>query len=472
MNAQVLEQARSAYRTGDFAAAAQLFSAAKEGDQPWGEADHLRGNSLMRLGRYAEAAAAYAVALKDDAYGKKGALLTNQGKALVAAGDLASAVSSFSAATQDASYATPYKAYLGLGSALEKLGNLTEAGVAYRQAAIDGTNPAPAGALASLGDCFVALQRPEDAIESYRTALDFAGPRDDVSAINAGLGCAYAAANRFSDALDAFTAATADGVYQLTADQAAARDRAHDALSASAAMMPATDAFDTAVDPLDPLGQSGNFMPDPSDTGFFTLSEHEMVQQDRAEAKVRRKHRHLGLKIFITILLILVVAGGGLAFAYTRGFGFPTQQDTLTKLFEAASSDAATDEFLASGLDDSQRAVIVASIPKDATATIEGMDAGMSESKATVKVALKQGGEMTYEVDFVREGLGWVVCAIASDFNVSGDVDASAGTDESAAEPTDADAATDEAPAEDAAAADAPAAEDPTAEPAGEAAAQ
>lgn len=455
MNAQVLEQARSAYRTGDFAAAAQLFSAAKEGDQPWGEADHLRGNSLMRLGRYAEAAAAYAVALKDDAYGKKGALLTNQGKALVAAGDLASAVSSFSAATQDASYATPYKAYLGLGSALEKLGNLTEAGVAYRQAAIDGTNPAPAGALASLGDCFVALQRPEDAIESYRTALDFAGPRDDVSAINAGLGCAYAAANRFSDALDAFTAATADGVYQLTADQAAARDRAHDALSASAAMMPATDAFDTAVDPLDPLGQSGNFMPDPSDTGFFTLSEHEMVQQDRAEAKVRRKHRHLGLKIFITILLILVVAGGGLAFAYTRGFGFPTQQDTLTKLFEAASSDAATDEFLASGLDDSQRAVIVASIPKDATATIEGMDAGMSESKATVKVALKQGGEMTYEVDFVREGLGWVVCSIASDFNVSGDVDASAGTDESAAEPTDA-----------------PAAEDPTTEPAGEAAAQ
>ena len=462
MNAQVLEQARSAYRTGDFAAAAQLFSAAKEGDQPWGEADHLRGNSLMRLGRYAEAAAAYAVALKDDAYGKKGALLTNQGKALVAAGDLASAVSSFSAATQDASYATPYKAYLGLGSALEKLGNLTEAGVAYRQAAIDGTNPAPAGALASLGDCFVALQRPEDAIESYRTALDFAGPRDDVSAINAGLGCAYAAANRFSDALDAFTAATADGVYQLTADQAAARDRAHDALSASAAMMPATDAFDTAVDPLDPLGQSGNFMPDPSDTGFFTLSEHEMVQQDRAEAKVRRKHRHLGLKIFITILLILVVAGGGLAFAYTRGFGFPTQQDTLTKLFEAASSDAATDEFLASGLDDSQRAVIVASIPKDATATIEGMDAGMSESKATVKVALKQGGEMTYEVDFVREGLGWVVCSIASDFNVSGDVDASAGTDEPAVESTDANAATDEAPA----------VEDPTAEPAGEAAAQ
>ncbi len=440
MNAQVLEQARNAYRVGDFAAAAQLFAAAKEESEICGEVDHLRGNSLMRLGRYVEAASAYGSALLDGAYGKRGALLTNQGKALVASGDLAGAVSSFSAATQDASYATPYKAYLGLGGALEKLGNLTEAGVAYRQAAIDGTNPAPAGALASLGACFVALQRPEDAIESYRTALDFVGPRDDVSAINAGLGCAYVAANRFSDGLDAFTAATADGVYQLTADQAAARDRAHDALSASAAMSPATGALETGVDPLDPLGQSGNFMPDPSDTGFFTLSESEMVQQDRAEAKVRRKHRHVGLKVFIVILLIVIIAGGGLAFAYTRGFGYPSQQDTLTNLFEAASDGADATEFLASGLDESQRSVIVASIPQDSTATIEGMDAGMSETKATVKVALKQGGEMTYEVDFVREGLGWVVSSIVTDFNVSGNVGAA---------DVDDDRPVEEAPAED-----------------------
>ena len=446
MNAQVLEQARNAYRIGDFAAAAQLFAAAKDESEVCGEVDHLRGNSLMRLGRYAEAAAVYGSALQDGAYGKRGALLTNQGKALVASGDLGAAVSSFSAATQDASYATPYKAYLGLGGALEKLGNLTEAGVAYRQAAIDGTNPAPAGALASLGGCFVALQRPEDAIESYRTALDFVGPRDDVSAINAGLGCAYVAANRFSDGLDAFTAATADGVYQLTPEQAAARDRAHDALSASAAMAPAGGTLDAGVDPLDPL------MPDPSDTGFFTLSESEMVQQDRAEAKVRRKHRHLGLKIFIAVLLVIVVAGGGLAFAYTRGFGFPTQQDTLTKLFEAASSDSDATEYLASGLDESQRSVIIASIPKDSTPTIEGMDAGMSETKATVKVSLKQGGEMTYEVDFVREGLGWAVSSIATDFNVTGNT--------GSADPEQDQSAPDEAPAEDQDSADAPAEDD------------
>lgn len=423
MNIQALDQARNAYRTGDFASAAQLFAAAKDPSELAGEADHLRGNSLMRLGRYAEAVEAYGAALQDGAYGKRGALLTNQGKALVASGDIRSAVSAFSAATQDASYATPYKAYLGLGDALKKLGNLTEAGVAYRQAAIDGANPAPAGALANLGDCFVALQRPEDAIESYRTALDFAGPRDDTRAISAGLGQAYVAANRFSDAVDAFGTATVDGIYQLTPEQADAYERARDTLSASSAMVATTNAYSTDIDPLDPLGQSGSFMPDPSDTGFFTLSEQEMVQQDRVETKVRRKRRHTGLKVFIALLVVLLIAGGGAAFAYTRGFGFPSQQDVLTGLFQAATDGSDASEYLASGLDESQKSIITASIPLDATPTIEGMDAGMSEATATVKVALKNGGDMTYEVGFVREGLGWAVSSVSTDFNTETSTD-------------------------------------------------
>jgi len=423
VNIQALEQARNAYRTGDFASAAQLFAAAKDPSELAGEADHLRGNSLMRLGRYAEAVEAYGAALQDGAYGKRGALLTNQGKALVASGDIRSAVSAFSAATQDASYATPYKAYLGLGDALKKLGNLTEAGVAYRQAAIDGANPAPAGALSNLGDCFVALQRPEDAIESYRTALDFAGPRDDTRAISAGLGQAYVAANRFSDAVDAFGTATVDGIYQLTPEQADAYERARDTLSASSAMVATTNAYSTDIDPLDPLGQSGSFMPDPSDTGFFTLSEQEMVQQDRVETKVRRKRRHTGLKVFIALLVVLLIAGGGAAFAYTRGFGFPSQQDVLTGLFQAATDGSDASEYLASGLDESQKSIITASIPLDATPTIEGMDAGMSEATATVKVALKNGGDMTYEVGFVREGLGWAVSSVSTDFNTETSTD-------------------------------------------------
>ena len=66
MNAQYFDRARAAYRAGDFSAAAQMFSAAKEPGELAGEADHLRGNSLMRLGLYADAAEAYAAALSAD----------------------------------------------------------------------------------------------------------------------------------------------------------------------------------------------------------------------------------------------------------------------------------------------------------------------------------------------------------------------------------------------------------------------
>ena len=140
MNAQLMDQARAAYRAGDFSSAAQLFASAKTADEICGEADHLRGNSLMRLGLFQDAADAYSAALRDASYGKSGALLTNQGKALAAAGDFAGAANSFGLAVQDSSYATPYKAYMGLGNALLKSGNPTDAGVAFRSAAIDGAN--------------------------------------------------------------------------------------------------------------------------------------------------------------------------------------------------------------------------------------------------------------------------------------------------------------------------------------------
>ena len=237
----------------------------------------------------------------------------------------------------------------------------------------------------------------------------------------------------FSDALDAFTAAAADGVYQLTADRCCSRS-AHDALSASAAMMPATDAFGTAVDPLDPLDNPAQLRARSVRHRILPRFPSTRWSSRIAETKGSPpKRRHLGLRISSSILLILVVAGGGLAFAYTRGFGFPTQQDTLTKLFEAASPP------MPQPMSSWPPASTIASVrsswpshPQGRHRDNRGAWTPASESKATVKVALKQGGEMTYEVDFVREGLGWVLLDRLR-LNVSGDVHASADTDESAA---------------------------------------
>lgn len=428
MNSQLIQQGRAAYRAGDFSAAAQMLGAAKTPDEIMGEADHLRGNALMHLGMYAEAAEAYAAALNDGTYGKRGALLTNRGKALAAVGDYTTAAQAFSAATQDASYATPFKAYLGLGNALFQSGDYANAGTAFRQAAIDGANPAPAAALGELGRCFIKLGRPADAVETYRTAIDFAGPRDDTRALNAGMGQALSAAGRPSDALDAFNAATADGIYQLTSEQADELARVHDslaALSAQTAMAtapaPAMDA--PAVDPLDPTGATGQFMPDPSDTGFFTLSESEMVQQDRKEAKVRRRHRHTGLKVFLVLLLLIVLAAGGLGFAYTRGLGFPSQESVVTDLFQAAGDGdtAKAESCLASSLSEDAKSMIISSIPQGATVSIEGMDQSMTETTAKVKASLSKGGEQEYTVKFVRSDnhIGWAVSSLDIDLSAA-----------------------------------------------------
>ena len=428
MNSQLIQQGRAAYRAGDYSAAAQMLGAAKTPSEIMGEADHLRGNALMHLGMYAEAAEAYAAALNDGTYGKRGALLTNRGKALAAVGDYTTAAQAFSAATQDASYATPFKAYLGLGNALFQSGDYANAGTAFRQAAIDGANPAPAAALGDLGRCFIKLGRPADAVETYRTAIDFAGPRDDMRALNAGMGQALSAAGRPSDALDAFNAATADDIYQLTPEQADELARVHDslaALSAQTAMAtapaPAMDA--PAVDPLDPTGATGQFMPDPSDTGFFTLSESEMVQQDRKQAKVRRRHRHTGLKVFLVLLLLIVLAAGGLGFAYTRGLGFPSQESVVTDLFQAAADGdtAKAESCLASSLSEDAKSMIISSIPQGATVSIEGMDQSMTETTAKVKASLSKGGEQEYTVKFVRSDnhIGWAVSSLDIDFSAA-----------------------------------------------------
>ncbi len=417
MNAQYLDQARAAYRAGDFSAAVQMFNAAKDSSEVNGEVDHLRGNALMKLGLYRDAAVSYAQALNDAAYGHRGALLTNQGKAYAAAGDYADAQVSFTEALRDASYATPYKAYLGLGQALLEQGSVSEAGTAFRQAAIDGANPAPAGALSQLAACFIKLGRPADAVESYRTALDFAGPRDDTRAINAGMGQALLAANRPADAVDAFMRATSDGIYQLTPEQQNDLSRAQDVIaeaSAHTSMAPAVSGAPEPVDPLDPLGKSGAFMPDPSDTGFFTLSESELIQQDRANAKVRRKRRHTGLKVFIVLIVLVLLAAGGLGFAYTRGLGFPSQQDAVSGLFQAVSAGDDPAEWLDPNLSESARTLLVNRLPEGGEPTITNMDQSMTESTAKVSIELPQGGTVVYDVTFSRSAnhIGWVVSSI------------------------------------------------------------
>lgn len=238
MDQTAFSTAKSAYQKGDWTLAVAALNVAKEPGEISGTIDHLLGNSLMKLGRYREAAQAYASALEDSAYGKVGALSCNQGRALLATGDVDGAIEALRRAVQDTEYATPYKAQIALGNALLRAGNAREAGIAFRNAAIDELNPDPAVALSKLGTCFMQLGRPVDAVEALRTALDFSNPSASQGSIYAQLGNAYVAANRMPEAFDAFNHASQESDYELTAEEQASFNAARKAVAALSGVDP------------------------------------------------------------------------------------------------------------------------------------------------------------------------------------------------------------------------------------------
>ena len=425
MDQQAFEQAKAAYQRGDWATAAAGLARCKGAGEIAGAVDHLLGNSLMKLGRYRDAANAYAAALNDPSYGKAGALSCNQGRAYLAAGDARSAVAALTNATRDPEYATPYKAYLALGNAQLACGNVREAGIAFRNAAIDDANPDPAVALSKLGNCFMQLGRSVDAIEAYRTALDFSTPTANQGSLFADLGTAYVAANRMSEAIDSFAHATADGTYALTPEQQASFQAAQKAVAAMAASHPSdTDALLSAAgyggtgsyDPLDPLGKSGEMMPSPEDTGFFEVTEEDLMKQDREYRKMRRKHNHTGLKVFLTLLLIALLAAAGAGFLYYRGFGWPTQQAQIESLFQAVTDGSDIGEYLAPGITEDTKDSIRLIIPSGSTVEVQGVDQDMASSTANVVATLPDGGQQSYVITLARDGISWKVTGVELDY--------------------------------------------------------
>ena len=446
MNSQAFATAKAAYQRGDWAATVSALNSAKGPGELNGEADHLKGNALMKLGLFAEAAEAYADALADGRYAQThtGALNCNRGRALVAAGMPDVAVGCFQAAVVDPSYPTPYKAYLALGNVYERQGKAREAGMAWRSAAIDEANPDPASALVKLGACFLELNRPVDAVEAYRTALDFATAGGQ-GAVYAGLGRAYLASNRAPEALDAFARAEQDGTYTLTADERASYDAARRACGAQASesaetkriegrpshadvlpddtgadhedasLAPRQDAPVLApsqtgeYDPLDPMGRSGEFIPSAEDTGFFSVTEEDLMRADKDKRRAKRKHSHKVRNFFIFLLLLVLICGGIGGFAYVNGYGWPTQESVVGDLFSAASEGDDISGYLASDVDDGEKTQIVAILPVGGTAKVTGVDRATSSSTVLVTATLSSGGTQNYKVTLERDGIGWKV---------------------------------------------------------------
>lgn len=422
MDTQSFDLGKQAYAQGDFLAAVAALESAKEPGEIAGEADHLLGNAYMRLGQFDKAAASYESALRDVAYGKRGAISCNQGRALLAAGRPQDALVPLNMAVRDEFYDSQYKAFMALGSAYEQLGDVKNAGVAYRKAAIDKANPQPAKALRLLGMCFIKLSRPADAVEAYRTALDYTTPLESQNLIYQDLGLAYVAANRMPEAVDAFTHATQDGTFTLIPEAQAAFDAAKKALAAIQAKQgpSETDEFLQATgydnyDPLDPTGASGELMPSPDDTGFWSVQEEELIDADKSNRKVKRKHRHRGLKIFLGFLIVILLCVSASFIAYWQGFGYPTQETVVSQLFDVRSNSGDVSALLAPSAQISASDVQTL-LPQYASVKVSGVDRSMNESKVYAIATLSGGGEQDYVIDLARSGIGWKVANITAEY--------------------------------------------------------
>ena len=267
-----------------------------------------------------------------------------------------------------------------------------------------------------LGGCFMQLGRPVDAVEAYRTALDFSTEGGQGS-IYAQLGLAYMASNRVAEAADAFTQAVSDPSYQLTAEEQTSFSAAQKALAAIHGDDPSeTDQLLAHAG----YGAEGPEPSSPEDTGFFSVTEEDLMNADKHERKMRRKHSHRGLKALVVIIVLLVILGGGGAFAYFKGYGWPTQESVASDMFAQAASGNDIAPYLADGVTTDVSAQIEAIMPLGATSKVTGVDRSVASSTVLVEATLSDGGTQDYTVTLVRSGLGWKVTGVELSFSSQG----------------------------------------------------
>lgn len=398
---------------------------------------HQIGNCLVKLKNPTEAIHAYTQATADANYAALGTVYCNLGMAYASLRDYENAVRCFQSAIDDLDYPTPHKAYSGMGNALMKMGKTAEAGVAFREAALDESNPDPTKALLNLGVCFMALNRPADAVASYESALQFDMDSSTRNKLNASLGQAYVSCGNMEFAVEAFESAIADRTYALSDSAAVDYQRAVAAVAQGAAeatqILPIADmsGLDVGVDgnvypedeyyddqdpfyydaPYDEDNYPGYL--DAEEQGeeiFFNASDEELEQWSKDMAKKDRKRRNVGLKILVFIIVLIIALCAGAVFAYTQGYGYPTQQMVVEQLF--ANPETAKNEVFVESLSQSSIDEMTDPVIQDANVVIDGVNQSMSESTVFATATTPEGGDVTYEVTMVRDMIGWKISGI------------------------------------------------------------
>jgi len=407
------KSAKETYAAGDYRAAAREFLEAAGKGSGGGAALHQAGNALMHLKRYEDAATVYSHALEDVSYEHRGAVAANLGFALRAREDLEGAVKAFDSALNTPGYPRRYKALLGKAGALYELGRLEEAASAYRSAAIEATNSDPGKALNNLGLTYMALGRPQDGVEAYRTALDMDG-YEGRGRTAANLGIAYSTLGRHNEALEMFGIATEQYGFRLSEGFQEAYHASTDAVVKMMADEPSSEGSE-AVGVLIPV--------DETETDFFTRTDAEMRHLDkqaRREERIERRS-HIGTWVRVGVVIAVVATiMAATAMTYAAGYGWPTQETTVSDLMDAHAAGEPVGEFWVAVPTEDVEKEMDKLPPNHTSYTIDRVERGASESLVMITITLEEGAPLCYEIALDREGVGWRVIGVDNDWRSTG----------------------------------------------------
>ncbi|NTW28042.1 MAG: tetratricopeptide repeat protein [Coriobacteriia bacterium] len=435
------QEAQQAYDAGDYRIAAKTFLAsAGRGADGNGAAYHMAGNALLRLRRYQDAVTVYAHALRDEIYDRRGAVHANLGAAHFALADYAEAVAAYGNALKEADYSTPYKALQGMASALLERGRIDEAAAAYRKAALDPGNSDPGKALVNLGLCFMALGRPADAVEAYQAALGFDEYKGRGKAL-ANLGQAHVALGEYEEAIKAFEKATQLHAHGLSASAGAAYEAALAHLRASATEKADSDGqqlnedseewgceegADSSAEQVVLSGDGAvaswlDFGDDRAVAEFFSATDEQLRERDRA---ARREARAQGVSggsrgVRMTVLIVALVVCAAAVAAWLAGYGWPTQQQTVSGMLSAYSAGTSITSYWVA-VPEKDVAKEMAKLPVSKTYSVDGVVRGRQNSSTTITVTPQSGAALRFTVTLAREGLGWKVTGIDNDWLSTG----------------------------------------------------
>lgn len=442
MNNVLFQQAQASYSRGDYPSALEAYTQCLQSDGAMlapgeiGQLYHKIGNCLVKLRDYEEAIHAYSQAAADADYPQVGAVRCNLGNSYAALYDYENAIKNFELALSDSDYETPYKAYSGMGKAYLKLGKTAEAGSAFRSAALDEANPNPAQALLNLGICFMALGRPSDAVASYESALQFRMNAATKNKLYANLGQAYAASGKMQQSVDAFEQALADKTYFLNDAASVDYQRAIGAVAQGTDFIDPVESS-TGFNDFSGLDVTGDGIPVYSETDtqaaanspyyyadtydvkdnyatsderFFNATDEELERWSKGVAKQDRKRRNVGLKILIFLIVLLLLAAAAGVFAYSKGYGYPTQEAVTHELF--ANPESAASTVFSPGLGEDRIASMLDPVVQDADVTVNGVDRSMNASTVYATAKTEEGGDVQYEIGMTRDKIGWKVSSI------------------------------------------------------------